>query len=165
MRKIKNVSQHNDIQESQRSFEVNVSTVRTEIIPIYIVSIFDYIIFDKPAARYWWPDDFWITRHYFRWTEPLRMTPAFARKQRVRLGSVIVHLHCQLHTGMASLWWRVPKALIWGGKTHTNVGCIVPWVGVPDWIKRGKWAETSICLSLLPECGCNDAPATMPSLT
>lgn len=65
MRKIENVSQHNDIQESQRSFEVSVSIVRIEIIPIYIVSIFDHIIFHKLAARYWWQDEFWITGHYF----------------------------------------------------------------------------------------------------
>lgn len=58
MRKIENVSQHNDIQESQRSFKVNVSIVRIEIIPIYIVSIFDYIIFHKLEARYWWQDEF-----------------------------------------------------------------------------------------------------------
>ena len=78
-----------------------MKSVRTEIIPIYIVSIFDYIIFDKLAARYLWQNEFWITGHYSLWTEPLRMTPAFARKQRVRLGSVIVHLHCQLH------WFKI----------------------------------------------------------
>lgn len=93
MRKIKYISQHNAILQSQRPFEANVSIVRTVIIPIYILSVFYYIIFDKLAARYWWPDAFRITGHGSLWIEPLRMANCRWRG----LGSVIAHPHCQRH--------------------------------------------------------------------
>jgi len=44
-------------------FEAIVSIARTEIIPIYFMSLFYYIIFDKLASRDQWQDDFWITGH------------------------------------------------------------------------------------------------------